>query len=133
PGGRLAAGEWGPIVDVPVYAKLASAAQARLGEDAARVLTAPFGLGAEESFRDLCRSAGLAEPRIELREGEVAFDSANAFVEMEILGSPLASMASDPELHALVSEIAGRLAEHVGADGRLIFPLEARILTVVKG
>lgn len=133
PGGRLAAGEWGPVAEVPVYAKLATAAAARLGEDAARALTAPFGLGNEESFRALCRSAGLVEPRIELSEGEVAFESANAFVEMEILGSPLASMASDTELHALTADIAGRLAEHVAADGRLVFPLRARILTAVKG
>jgi ubiquinone/menaquinone biosynthesis C-methylase UbiE len=132
PRGRLAAGEWAPLADSPAYAALAAVARDRLGENAAAVFAAPFAFSSEAELLQLCTAAGIAEPRIERQSGKASFPSVNAFVEMEIKGSPLANMADEAGLQELAVAAADRLEPYVEADGRLVFPIEAQVLTAQK-
>lgn len=132
PRGRLAAGEWAPLVESPVYATLAAVARERVGDPAAAVFAAPFGFSSEAALLQLCESAGISEPRIERQSGNAAFASVNAFVEMEIKGSPLANLIDEAGLQAVAVEAAERLGGYVAADGRLVFAIEVQVLTAQK-
>lgn len=97
-----------------------------------RCFEAPFGFGSEAALLKLCRDAGIDAPRIERQSGTAAFDSINAFVEMELKGSALASIADEAGLQQLAAEAAHRLGRFVQPDGRLVFPIEAQVVTVRK-
>lgn len=130
--GRLVFGEWASIDTSPVYEILAAVARDRLGDEAAAVLEAPFGFGSEAALRKLCNDAGIDTPRIERQSGTAAFNSINAFVEMELKGSALASVTDEPGLQQLAAEATHRLGRFVQPDGRLVFPIEAQVVTVRK-
>jgi len=136
PGGRLAVAVWGPFEHATSYVILTDIAQRRCGDMAADVLKAPFVLGNQDELLALFKSAGIDDATVTLHSGTMSFPSIAIFVEAEIKGSPLAeelgAVPSDARYQALLAEAEEKLQQFQTADGNIVMPLDAYIVTAQK-
>jgi SAM-dependent methyltransferase len=128
--GRLALMVWRGIRESPGFAVLAEALERHIGQAAATIMRAPFGLSDADEFADLVRAAGFQGVTIQQRSGTVRFPSVERFVLSYVAGSPLAgpvSQANDAARTALIADVKEALSKYTN-DSELAFPIAAHLL-----
>jgi hypothetical protein len=105
---------WCGIRESPGFAVLAEALERHVGQAAAAIVHAPFGLSNADELAALVRNAQFGDIAIQQRVGTVRFPSIEAFVVNYVAGSPLAgpvSQANDTTREALVTEATNAFGE----------------------
>jgi len=129
--GRLALMVWRGIQESPGFAVLADALQRHVGQAAASIMRAPFGLSNADELEALVRAAGFQNVAIQQRSGTVRFPSVERFVLSYVAGSPLAgpvSQADDAARAALITDVRNALGKFTSND-ELAFPIAAHLLS----
>jgi len=129
--GRLALMVWRGIHESPGFAVLADALQRHVGQAAAAIMRAPFGLSNADELEALVRAAGFQNVAIQQRSGTVRFPSVERFVLSYVAGSPLAgpvSQADDAARAALITDVRNALGRFTSNDD-LAFPIAAHLLS----
>jgi len=130
PEGRLALMVWRSIGESPGFAVLAASLEEHVGQAAAAIMRAPFGLSNAEELAGLVRAAGFRDVAIQQRVGTVRFASIDTFVLSYVAGSPLAgpvSQANDAARGALITDARNGLAQYA-TNTKLAFPIAAHLL-----
>ena len=129
--GRLAVMVWRGIHESPGFAVLADALQRHVGQAAAAIMRAPFGLTNADELEALVRAAGFQNVAVQQRSGTVRFPSVERFVLSYVAGSPLAgpvSQADDAARAALITDVRNALGKFTSND-ELAFPIAAHLLS----
>jgi len=129
--GRLALMVWRGIDESPGFAVLADALQRHVGQAAAAIMRAPFGLSNVDELEALVRAAGFQNFAIQERSGTVRFPSVERFVLSYVAGSPSAgpvSQADDAARAALITDVRNALGKFTSND-ELAFPIAAHLLS----
>jgi ubiquinone/menaquinone biosynthesis C-methylase UbiE len=129
--GRLALMVWRGIHESPGFAVLADALQRHVGQAAAAIMRAPFGLSNATELEALVRAAGFQDVAIQQRSGTVRFPTVERFVLSYVAGSPLAgpvSQANDAARAALITDVRNALGKFTSND-ELAFPIAAHLLS----
>ncbi len=129
--GRLALMVWRGIHESPGFAVLAEALERHVGQAAAAIMRAPFGLSNADELEALVRAAGFQNVAIHQRSGTVRFPSVERFVLSYVAGSPLASpvsKAGDAARGALISDVMKAL-NNTTSNTELAFPIAAHLLS----
>ena len=129
--GRLVVAVWGPYERATGYVILTEIAQCQCGQAAVDVLTAPFALGDKNTLIDLCKSAGINDAVITLREGIITYPTIDVFVETEVKGSPLENLLDTASYQGLMQEAREKLQQFY-KGGEVIMPMDAFIVTAEK-
>lgn len=130
PGGRIAFSALRSLDRQPVYAAFVAALREHAGEEAARMMESPFGLGDPEALRALARRAGLGPIAIRIAVNEERFPSVEEFVRREAASSPLAGPLSElgaERTAALVDGIRPAFDAHRDDEG-LAFANETHVV-----
>jgi len=130
-GGRLALMVWCGIDESPGFAVLAEALERHIGQAAATIMRAPFGLSNADELAALVRGAGFQGVAIQQRTGMVRFPSVERFVLSYVAGSPLAgpvSQANDAAREALMTEVRNALGKCTN-NTELALPIAAHLLS----
>src|SRR5882724_9298748 len=129
--GRLALMVWRGIHESPGFAVLADALQRHVGQAAAAIMRAPFGLSNADELEALVRAAGFQNVAIQQRSGTVRFPSVERFVLSYVAGSPLAgpvSKADDAAREALITDVRSALGKYT-SNTELAFPIAAHLVS----
>ena len=129
--GRLAVMVWGDLDESPGFAVLADALARHVGEAAAAIMRAPFGLSNADQLEALVRDAGFQDVAIQQRVGTVRFPSPERLVLSYVAGSPLAgpvSQANDAAREALITDATNALGKYTSGT-ELAFPIAAHLLS----
>jgi ubiquinone/menaquinone biosynthesis C-methylase UbiE len=129
--GRLALMVWRGIDESPGFAVLAEALARHVGQAAAAIMRAPFGLSNADELATLVRGAGFRDVAIQQRGGTVRFPSVERFVLSYVAGSPLAgpvSQANDEARGALITDARNALGKYV-SNTEVAFPIAAHLLS----
>jgi ubiquinone/menaquinone biosynthesis C-methylase UbiE len=129
--GRLALMVWQGIHESPGFAALAEALEQHVGQAAATIMRAPFGLSNSDELAALVRTAGFQGIAIQQRGGTVRFPSVEGFVLSYVSGSPLAGpvlQANDAARDALIADVRNALGKYTSKT-ELAFPIAAHLLT----
>jgi SAM-dependent methyltransferase len=129
--GRLALMVWRGISESPGFAALAEALERHVGQAAAAIMRAPFGLSDADELTNLVAAAGFRDITVQPRVGIVQFPSIERFVPSYVAGSPLAgpvSQANDAAREKLISDVRNALSNYT-SNGELAFPIAAQLLT----
>jgi len=129
--GRLALMVWRGIDESPGFAVLAEALERHVGQAAATIMRAPFGLSNADELAALVRAAGFQGVAIQRQSGTVRFPSVERFVLSYVAGSPLAgpvSQANDAAREALITEVRNALRKYT-SNTELTFPIAAHLLS----
>jgi SAM-dependent methyltransferase len=130
-GGRLAVMVWRALDESPGFARLAEALERHVGEAAAAIMRAPFGLSSADQLEGLVRNAGFQEVAIQQRVGTVRFPSPERLVLSYVAGSPLAGpvgQADDAASEALITDTMNALTKYT-SNNELSFPIAAQLLS----
>lgn len=133
--GRIALMVWRDIEESPGFAVLAEALERNIGQTAAAIMRAPFGLSNADELEALLSTAGFHSIAIQQRSGTVRFPSVEQFVLSYVAGSPLAgpvSKADDAAREALITEVKNALAKYVSSS-ELAFPIAAHLASARVG
>ena len=129
--GRLALMVWRGIHESPDFAVLAEALERHVGQAAAAIMRAPFGLSNADELEALVGAAGFQNIAVQQRSGTVRFPSVERFVLSYVAGSPLAgpvSKADDAAREALLTDVRNALAKYT-SNTELAFPIAAHLLS----
>ncbi len=129
--GRLALMVWRGIHESLGFAVLAEALERQVGQAAAAIMRAPFGLSNADELEALVRAAGFQNVAIHQRSGTVRFPSVERFVLSYVAGSPLASpvsKAGDAARGALITDVRKALEKYT-SNTELAFPIAAHLLS----
>jgi ubiquinone/menaquinone biosynthesis C-methylase UbiE len=127
--GRLALMVWRGIHESPGFAVLAEALERNIGQAAATIMRAPFGLSNADELEALVSAAGFQNVVIRQRSGTVRFPSVERFVLSYVAGSPLAgplSKMDDAARETLISDVRNDLTKYE-SDTELAFPIAAHL------
>jgi ubiquinone/menaquinone biosynthesis C-methylase UbiE len=130
-GGRLAIMVWRSIQESPGFAGLAEALERHIGQAAAAIMRAPFGLSNAGELEALVSTAGFQDVVVQQRNGTVRFPSIERFVLSYVAGSPLAgpvSKADDAAREALITDVRNALKRYT-SNTELAFPIGAHLLS----
>jgi hypothetical protein len=128
--GRLAVMVWCGIEDSPGFEAFAEILERNIGQAAATIMRAPFGLSDANELNRIVAAAGFRDIAVQRRVGAVEFPSVERFVMSYVAGSPLAahvSQASDVARAKLNADTKVALEKYVGSEG-LSFPVAAHLL-----
>ncbi|MEA2864125.1 MAG: hypothetical protein QOC84_2081 [Bradyrhizobium sp.] len=129
--GRLALMVWRGIHESPGFSVLAEALERHVGQAAAAVMRAPFGLSSVDELEALVRAAGFQNVAIQQRSGTVRFPSVERFVLSYVAGSPLAGLVSQVDhaaREALITDVRNALGKYK-SNTELAFPIAAHLLS----
>ena len=122
---------WRDIHESPGFAVLAESLERHIGQGAAAIMRAPFGLSNADELAALVRAAAFQDVTIQQRVGTVRFPSVEKFVLSYVAGSPLAgptSQTDDAARRALIADARNALGQYTG-DTVLAFPIAAHLLS----
>jgi ubiquinone/menaquinone biosynthesis C-methylase UbiE len=129
PGGRLVVAVW---TESDVYSVLAEIAMNQSAEVLAASVTVPFSMGDTQELNLLFDEAGISDLSIQTIDGNGRFPSIDDFVRVEIKAWVTAETTSEALLEALLSEARYRLASYCKSDGRIVFPMNAHVISARK-
>ncbi|PWE16711.1 hypothetical protein DDZ18_10905 [Marinicauda salina] len=140
PGGRLVAAVWTAVDGAPVYAAWEAAVADRLGADLTPLK--PFSLGDADALRTLVEDAGFAVRSLERESLMTRLPDLETLplFDIRFLARPDADgtltpivdpddPASDAVVAGLIEAFAARLGDHLRADGTLVAPMAAHVVT----
>lgn len=119
---------WAAVDESPGYAAMVRLLDDQLGAWAADAMSAPFTIGTTARLERLLEPH-FGEISIERHDGTARFESLDAWMHTDIRGWTLADHVDDDEFAALLDRARSRLADFVGADGRVEFGAPALIAT----
>jgi SAM-dependent methyltransferase len=129
PDGTLGVQVWDRRESQPGYAPLIEAASRHAGPDAVGLLSTYFALGDLQMLADHFAAAGLEITGTRTREGAVRLPSLEAFVTVEVEGSPLVDRIT-PEVYATIrSEAVLGMGEYARSDGTASVPIWGHLVT----
>lgn len=79
----------------------------------------------------LCKSAGIHNADVALREGTITYPTIEVFVETEVKGSPLEALLDEESYQQLMREAQEKLQQFY-TQGSVIMPMDAFIITATK-
>jgi SAM-dependent methyltransferase len=129
--GRLALMVWRGIGESPGFAALAEILERNIGQAAAVIMRAPFGLSDAGELTNLVGAAGFRGVMVQHRVGKVQFPSVEQFVLSYVNGSPLAgpvSQANDAAREKLISDAKNALGKYI-SNSELAFPIAAHLVS----
>jgi len=129
PGGRLVIAVWS---DSPVYTTLTDVARNQGADEFASSILAPFCLGDPGDLLQLFEEAGIPDPVLHSRDGNVRFASVLAFVETEVKGWVMAEAMDDTALQQLQNAAESALSGYVDSSGIFVFPMNAHIVCATR-
>lgn len=129
PGGRLVVAVW---TESDVYSVLAEIAMNQSAEVLADSVTVPFSMGDKQELQSVFDEAGISDINIQTIDGYGRFPSIDDFVRAEIKAWVTAETTSEVLLEALLSEARSRLASYCESNGRIVFPMNAHVITARK-
>lgn len=127
--GRIAVAVWDSLENTPGYAAMTVLLARLFGDRIADELRAPYALGDARQLRSLFEAAGLADVRVEVREGTARFPSIDAWIEMDVKGWTLAELLDDEQFERLRRESRREMARFARADGSVAFRSPALFAT----
>jgi hypothetical protein len=130
-GGRRVLMVWCSISESSGFAVLAESLKHHVGQAAANIVRAPFGLADVNELAALVRAAGFQDIAIQRQVGTVRFPSVEKFVLSYVAGSPLAgpvSQADDIARGALIADTRNALGRYI-SNTELAFPIAAHLLS----
>lgn len=135
PGSRLAVAVWESLENSEAYPEEVELLHRIAGKAAADALRAPFVLGDKAELIALFESSGVESVRVETHTGAAIFPSIRTMVEADLRGwlPVMGVMLQDEQIDRILSEAESVLAEHVTADGKVVFNSPAHIVTGVAG
>jgi SAM-dependent methyltransferase len=128
--GRLALMVWRGIGESPGFSALAEILEENIGQAAAAIMRAPFGLSDARELTQLVGSVGFRDVTVQQRVGAVKFPSIERFVLSYVAGSPLVgpvAQANDAARAKLISDTKDALSKYM-SNGELTFPIAAHLL-----
>lgn len=132
PGGRLAVAVWDRLDRTPGYAAIVALLQRLFGKRVSDALRAPYVLGDTDELSALFAGAGIANARIDTRDGTARFPSIEAWVHTDVRGWTLADLIDDDQYRLLQREAQRNLTAFAQADGTVSFHHPAHIVTATK-
>ena len=132
PRGRLAIAVWMAYERAEGDVVLAEITRRLIGDDAAESFKAPYLLGDKDEFLSLFHSAGIADARLETREGSCSFSSIDELVRVWVKGWVLTDVLEDDTYEALLKEARRGLKRFCNGDGEPFLPMDAHIVTACK-
>jgi SAM-dependent methyltransferase len=129
--GRLALMVWRGIGESPGFTALAEILERNIGQAAAAIMRAPFGLADTSELTNLVGAAGFRGVIVQQQVGSVRFPSVERFVLSYVAGSPLAgpvSQANDTAREKLITDASNALGKYM-SNSELTFPIAANLLT----
>ena len=129
--GRLALMVWRGIGESPGFSALAEILERNIGQAAAAIMRAPFGLSDASTLTNLVGDAGFRDVTVQQRVGTVRFPSVERFILSYVAGSPLAgpvSQANDAAREKLISDARNALGKYA-TNSELAFPIAAHLVT----
>jgi ubiquinone/menaquinone biosynthesis C-methylase UbiE len=129
--GRLALMVWRGIGESPGFSALAEILERNIGQAAAAIMRAPFGLSDASKLTNLVGDAGFRDVTVQQRVGTVRFPSVERFILSYVAGSPLAgpvSQANDAAREKLISDARNALGKYA-TNSELAFPIAAHLVT----
>ena len=129
PGGRLVVAVW---TASDVYSDFAEIAKNHGAEVLTESLTVPFSMGDKRELHSLYDQEGIADISIQTIGGYGRFPSIDDFVRTEVQAWVTAETTSEELLQALMSEARSSLASYRESDVRMVFPLNAHVITASK-
>jgi len=132
PDGRLVVAVWDSLTNTPGYAAMVELLQRIFGHDIANGLRAPFVLGDTQQLMPLFDVPELAQVEISTQQGHARFPSLEAWVHTDIKGWTLADQIDDTQYTQLLHEAQTSLSHFVEADGEVIFPAPAHVISARK-
>lgn len=131
PEGRLAVAVWDSLQNIALFHRETELVERIAGVDAANALRAPFSLGNPAELTYLAAQAGIDSANVATFRGLARFPTVHSLVEADLRSwLPVMGIELDEATTEEVLEYADReLAEFCRDDGRLVFELQAHILT----
>lgn len=126
PDGRLLLSVLRSTKHNPGWALLVEALERYVGPDAGAIMRSPFPSLNADKLRDLFIGAGFRDVHISIGIGPVRYPSAEEFLRLEAVSSPLAApigVLADNVREALIRDLSEALVEYTDDDG-IIFPAE---------
>ena len=130
PGGSLAVVVWDKLENSPGYAAEDQLFQRVFGDEAED--DAPYSLGDQQVLQRLFDSAGVSGADIQTYEGTARFPSIEAWIYADVKGWTMDDAIDDDGYERLLKEAKVDLARFVTADGTVVFPTPAHIVTASK-
>jgi ubiquinone/menaquinone biosynthesis C-methylase UbiE len=128
-GAHVAVATWKDIEHSP-FVVVAEALAAHLGQQAGEMMRSPFALSDPDELGRLVSTAGFSDVSVTEETIECTWSSHANFARLAIAAGPIAALfSSAPEdaQRAVAEEVAGRLAPHATADGRLRMPMTTNV------
>jgi SAM-dependent methyltransferase len=132
PGGRLAVAVWDSLPSTPGYDAMTDLLQRLFGDAAADALRAPFTLGDKRALLQYFDGARLDDVTVTTHPGTARFESIDAWVHVNIKGWTLADLIDDAQLEQLLAASRTECRRFVQADGSVVFPVPAHIVTAAR-
>ncbi|HET6278495.1 MAG TPA: methyltransferase domain-containing protein [Candidatus Polarisedimenticolia bacterium] len=129
PGGRLAVAVWDSLDRSPGYAALVSLLERLFGAAVANSLRAPFALGDTQALRSLFRDAGVADLRVETRDGRARFPGIRQWVHADAKGW---LQLDDEQSDRLYAAAETELRSFAGPGGVVSFSVPAHLVTAIR-
>jgi ubiquinone/menaquinone biosynthesis C-methylase UbiE len=127
--GRLAIATWTKLERSP-FSAVAAVLAAHVGSEAAEMMRSPFGLSDASELADSLSAAGFRDVVVDEETIVCTWASHPEFARRLIEAGPVAPLfaAVDEAIrHAVDEEVAGRLAPHATAEGRLRMAMTSNV------
>jgi ubiquinone/menaquinone biosynthesis C-methylase UbiE len=132
PGGQLTILVFDELDRNPIYEAIAGVYEEWIGPALSDSLRAAFSLGRRQDLASLFDRSGTAPARIEGRHILAEFASVEALVNSDVKGwFPFSGIVLKQEvIDAITADMTRCLASHVQDDGRVVFRIDAHLVTV---
>ena len=134
PDGRLLLSVLRSTKHNPGWRPLAEALERYVGPEAGAMMRAPFPSLSTDELRDLFAGAGFRDVHISIGIGPVRYPSAEEFLRLEAVSSPLAApigALEDNVREALIRDLSKTLVAYTDDDG-IIFPAETYLVAASR-
>ncbi|MBE9637336.1 class I SAM-dependent methyltransferase [Salipiger mangrovisoli] len=125
PGGHLAVSVFDTWENSPGYRDLVPLLGEIMGDAAAEAFKPPFSLGDPATLEKVLREGGLEDAQIIHKTGQIRHASMDAWLDTEIGGWTLASLATPETMAALKARAPEVLGQYRNSDGTISFEAPA--------
>jgi ubiquinone/menaquinone biosynthesis C-methylase UbiE len=132
-GGAVAVQSYASIEAQPGYGAFVDAIVKHAGPEAKSPVTTYFAQGDPHELTAMFTAAGLNVTATSTPMGVARYPSVEAFVDVEVKGSPLVDQLTDEEVERILAECRDILHEHQSASGELAVPIRAVFIAGRKG
>lgn len=132
PGGTLTVSVWHDGTNCEMYGKLSDLLHQIGCDEAGDWIVTPFSMGNIEALRTLCDEAGLTGATIETQTGEVRFSSIPEMIQVQVRGTPIGQYLDAKQIQTLGQLAQEAFINYLTADGDLVCPMVAHVISAKK-